>query len=60
VRAAFQKRRKTLRRALQGAVEGVDRGLQEAGIDPQRRGETLAEHEFARLANALVDSRPRG
>jgi 16S rRNA (adenine1518-N6/adenine1519-N6)-dimethyltransferase len=59
VRAAFQKRRKTLRRALQGAVEDVDRGLAEAGIDPQRRGETLDELEFARLANALVDSRPR-
>jgi 16S rRNA (adenine1518-N6/adenine1519-N6)-dimethyltransferase len=60
VRAAFQKRRKTLRRALQAAVEDVDRGLEQAGIDPQRRGETLDELEFARLANALVDSRPRG
>jgi 16S rRNA (adenine1518-N6/adenine1519-N6)-dimethyltransferase len=59
VRAAFQKRRKTLRRALQGAVEDVDRGLAQAGIDPQRRGETLDELEFARLANALVDSRAR-
>jgi 16S rRNA (adenine1518-N6/adenine1519-N6)-dimethyltransferase len=58
VRAAFQKRRKTLRRALHGVVEDVDRGLARAGIDPQRRGETLDEAEFARLANALVDSRP--
>jgi 16S rRNA (adenine1518-N6/adenine1519-N6)-dimethyltransferase len=58
VRAAFQKRRKTLRRALQGVAEDVDGGLERAGIDPQRRGETLHEAEFARLANALVDSRP--
>jgi 16S rRNA (adenine1518-N6/adenine1519-N6)-dimethyltransferase len=55
VRAAFQQRRKTLRRALHGAAEGIDAALASTGIDPQRRGETLDELEFARLANALVD-----
>jgi 16S rRNA (adenine1518-N6/adenine1519-N6)-dimethyltransferase len=59
VRAAFQQRRKTLRRALEGVSEDLDRALAEVGIEPRRRGETLDEREFARLANALsgaVDS----
>jgi 16S rRNA (adenine1518-N6/adenine1519-N6)-dimethyltransferase len=60
VRAAFQQRRKTLRRALEGVAEGVDGALEQAGIDPRRRGETLDELEFARLANALATARPRG
>jgi 16S rRNA (adenine1518-N6/adenine1519-N6)-dimethyltransferase len=54
VRAAFQQRRKTLRRALEGVAGGVDGALEQAGIDPRRRGETLDELEFARLANALA------
>ncbi|MCP4004778.1 MAG: ribosomal RNA small subunit methyltransferase A [bacterium] len=53
VRAAFQQRRKTLRRALKGKVEGSDAGLERVEIDPQRRGETLSEHEFLALANAI-------
>jgi 16S rRNA (adenine1518-N6/adenine1519-N6)-dimethyltransferase len=61
VRAAFGHRRKTLRRALitaatvPGGDEAVDRVLGEAGIDGQRRGETLDFAEFARLGNALAE-----
>jgi len=52
VRAAFHMRRKTLRNAMRalGDAERADRALREAGIDPGRRGETLAIGEFARLA----------
>jgi len=52
VRASFQMRRKTLRNALRalGDPDRVDRALDEAGIDPKRRGETLSIEEFARLA----------
>ena len=53
VRAAFQQRRKTLRRALRGTTSGVESALDRAGIDPLRRGETLSELEFVALANAL-------
>jgi 16S rRNA (adenine1518-N6/adenine1519-N6)-dimethyltransferase len=56
VRAAFQQRRKTLRRALEVLGEPVDGAFAAAGIDPRRRGETLDEHEFAGLANALARS----
>lgn len=56
VRAAFQQRRKTLRRALEALGESVDAALARAGIDPRRRGETLDEREFSRLANALAQS----
>jgi 16S rRNA (adenine1518-N6/adenine1519-N6)-dimethyltransferase len=52
VRAAFQMRRKMLRNAMRGLgdADRADRALNEAGIDPRRRGETLAIEEFARLA----------
>ena len=45
-------RRKTLRNALRGAgdADRADRSLEEAGIDPGRRGETLSIREFATLA----------
>ena len=49
VEAAFSKRRKTLRNALRELMSGED--IAAAGIDPQRRGETLALGEFAELAN---------
>ena len=42
VRAAFQQRRKTLRRALRDTAPGVESALSRAGIDPLRRGETLS------------------
>jgi len=57
VRAAFGHRRKTLSNALtswlkkgRGEVELL---LQEQGIEPRRRGESLAVEEFIRLARAL-------
>ncbi len=55
VRAAFQSRRKTLRNALAAIAgrEAAERALAEVGIDPMRRGETLAIAEFAALAAAL-------
>lgn len=46
--AAFQMRRKQLRNALAGLVDAE--GFAAAGIDPQRRGETLSVAEFAALA----------
>lgn len=54
VRAAFGQRRKTLRNAL-GSVFGdaALTALQSAGIDPNRRGETLTVGDFARLSDAL-------
>jgi 16S rRNA (adenine1518-N6/adenine1519-N6)-dimethyltransferase len=48
VAAAFGQRRKTLRNALAGLVDPA--GFAAAGVDPGRRAETLAPHEFARLA----------
>src|SRR2546422_6264524 len=60
VRAAFGKRRKMLRNAL--AELGAERGLTpgalaavvaRAGVDPQRRAETLELEEFARLRAPL-------
>ncbi|HEY3356443.1 MAG TPA: 16S rRNA (adenine(1518)-N(6)/adenine(1519)-N(6))-dimethyltransferase RsmA, partial [Polyangia bacterium] len=55
VRAAFNQRRKTLRNALRAVapVAAVETALAAAGIDGQRRGETLDLAEFARLAAAL-------
>ncbi len=57
VGAAFRYRRKTLARALQEGL-GLDprqsaAALAAAGIDPQRRGETLTLLEFDRLASSL-------
>ncbi|HIE13627.1 MAG TPA: 16S rRNA (adenine(1518)-N(6)/adenine(1519)-N(6))-dimethyltransferase RsmA [Desulfotomaculum sp.] len=59
VRASFAKRRKTLLNALAGSSLGLDREtwrliLVRAGIDPQRRGETLTLEEFAAVARLLV------
>ena len=55
VHAAFNQRRKTLRNALKPiAPEAeLDRALAAAGIDGQRRGETLTVEEFAQLTDAL-------
>jgi len=56
VGAAFGKRRKTLKNALSSSNlgvgdEGVLAALQLAGIDPQRRAETLSVQEFVALSN---------
>ncbi len=55
VRASFEARRKTLRNALLRIHEParVDAGLEAAGIDGKRRGETLSVAEFDKLARAL-------
>jgi 16S rRNA (adenine1518-N6/adenine1519-N6)-dimethyltransferase len=56
VRAAFGQRRKMLRNALatlELPVEVVEAALEEAGIDPRARAETLDLAAFGRLACAL-------
>jgi 16S rRNA (adenine1518-N6/adenine1519-N6)-dimethyltransferase len=61
VRAAFNLRRKTLKKALTQSpllgcpTEPVLRALTEAQIDPDRRGETLSIEEFDRVALALAN-----
>jgi len=63
VKAAFSKRRKTLANNLKdmnvARSKGVDVSalLDEAGIDGQRRGETLTVEEFGRLSNRVIHSR---
>jgi 16S rRNA (adenine1518-N6/adenine1519-N6)-dimethyltransferase len=52
VQAAFGKRRKTLRNALAGIVPEAAFGL--AGLDPDRRAETLTVTEFAALTEAAA------
>jgi 16S rRNA (adenine1518-N6/adenine1519-N6)-dimethyltransferase len=52
VKAAFAQRRKTLWNALK-SVPGARDSLARAGIDPQRRGETLSVAEFAAVERAL-------
>lgn len=60
VKASFSKRRKTLLNALSsfgtlgGKQEAID-ALEAAGIDPQRRGETLTMDEFAELSNRYYE-----
>lgn len=51
--AAFGQRRKMLRRSLAAASGRPEALLDEAGIDPTRRAETLTIEEFASLARAL-------
>ncbi len=53
VKAAFSQRRKTLWNALK-SLPGGREALEKAGVDPQRRGETLSVEEFAAVERALV------
>ena len=57
VRAAFGQRRKTLVNALSGQLQRsrgeIETLLREAGLDPTRRGETLAVEEFIHLTHVL-------
>jgi 16S rRNA (adenine1518-N6/adenine1519-N6)-dimethyltransferase len=55
VRTAFSQRRKTLSNSLKGLGEGVRDVMISAGIDPQRRPETLSLEEFAKLSDYLVN-----
>ena len=50
--AAFAQRRKTLSNALK-PVPGAREAISAAGIDPQRRGETLSVEEFAAIERAI-------
>jgi 16S rRNA (adenine1518-N6/adenine1519-N6)-dimethyltransferase len=52
VKAAFAHRRKTLRNNLKDILSGAR--LEQLGVDPNRRAETLTLHEFATLANDLA------
>ncbi len=60
VRAAFAHRRKTLLNSLDGSGLELERKawlrvLENAGIEPGRRGETLTLVEFASLADCFLD-----
>jgi len=60
VKAAFSKRRKTLKNALAESELNIDAKttmqiLENAAIDPSRRAETLTVSEFVRLSNMLMD-----
>ena len=62
IKAAFSKRRKTLKNALASSELGmpqeqVSLALDTAGIDPVRRAETLDVEEFVRLGEALGQTR---
>lgn len=59
VRAAFAQRRKTLSNALRSAFSELDRAaiesaMEETGLPPAVRGETLSIAQFAALSNALL------
>jgi 16S rRNA (adenine1518-N6/adenine1519-N6)-dimethyltransferase len=54
--AAFGQRRKMLRSALKGFVQDVPALLDSAGIDGQRRAETLSVLEFCQLAQSYVQT----
>jgi len=60
IRAAFAHRRKTLRNSF-GAAPGLPpretlvAALEAAGIDPQRRPETVTVAEYARLSNIIFE-----
>jgi 16S rRNA (adenine1518-N6/adenine1519-N6)-dimethyltransferase len=60
IKAAFSKRRKTLKNSLSKSVlqmetEMISEGLSHAAIDPTRRAETLSPEEFVRLGNCLYE-----
>lgn len=59
IKAAFSKRRKTLRNSLAGTglfkdTDAAKSVLERAGIDPMRRAETLSVEEFVALSNAVT------
>ncbi|MFC1499640.1 ribosomal RNA small subunit methyltransferase A, partial [Candidatus Zixiibacteriota bacterium] len=60
VKAAFSQRRKMLRNSLKGGLTRLDpeeiaEGAATAGIDLDRRAETLSPEEFVELTRALPD-----
>ncbi len=61
IKAAFSKRRKTLKNALTRSELAVETALcnlalENAGIEPARRAETLGIEEFVKLSHALMDA----
>ena len=63
IKAAFSKRRKTLKNSLLGSELHMDaktavQVLENADIDPSRRAETLTVQEFVKLSNCLGDVIP--
>ncbi|MDI6889909.1 MAG: 16S rRNA (adenine(1518)-N(6)/adenine(1519)-N(6))-dimethyltransferase RsmA [Thermodesulfovibrionales bacterium] len=54
VKTAFSQRRKMLSNSLKSLREDIKERLAEAGIDSNRRPETLSIEEFARLSNILL------
>ena len=54
IRTAFSQRRKTLSNSLKPFGQDIKSVLTVAGIDPQRRPETLSIQEFARLSDFLT------
>ncbi|WP_127595936.1 16S rRNA (adenine(1518)-N(6)/adenine(1519)-N(6))-dimethyltransferase RsmA [Paenibacillus lautus] len=62
VQASFAQRRKTIANNLKSRFfpgegrERLEQLLQEAGIEPSRRGETLSIEEYARLSNILYNA----
>ncbi len=57
VARAFNQRRKMLRASLKGMAPDIQSVLESAGIDPQRRAETLSLEEFCRLSEAIGTAR---
>lgn len=60
VKAAFGRRRKTLRNALLSGSLGIQRAdldgiCEQSGVDPQQRAETLPVERFAHLANTIYE-----
>jgi 16S rRNA (adenine1518-N6/adenine1519-N6)-dimethyltransferase len=53
IKTAFSQRRKMLSNSLRGIRSDIRECLTEAGIDPNRRPETLSMEEFARLSDLL-------
>jgi len=63
IKAAFSKRRKTLKNALAGSELHIDaktavQVLENAGIDPSRRAETFTVQEFVKMSNYIGDVIP--
>lgn len=65
VNGMFHSRRKTVRNSLRGfpglagfSPDAIDRALAAAGIDPNKRGETVTPEEAVRFASALEKQIP--
>ncbi|MFZ6017451.1 MAG: 16S rRNA (adenine(1518)-N(6)/adenine(1519)-N(6))-dimethyltransferase RsmA [Nitrospirota bacterium] len=60
IKTAFSQRRKMLPNSLKSIRSDIKEKLVEAGIDSNRRPETLSIEEFARLSNILIKKWRRG